>query len=145
LYLQQKLRKLNISVKLEKLPVGEYLARAYGQKLDGLEITHWYNTYPSPVGILVPLASKGAIGSTNRNFYVNPEFEIAAAAAINGPPDGIESAIAQMEELVVRDAAFLPIAYAANIQVSNEAVNPPPLSPILIWQQWSKAIWLSEK
>jgi peptide/nickel transport system substrate-binding protein len=137
LFLQQQLAELGINVTLNKLPVGEYLSRAYGGALDGLEISGWYNTYPNPAGILIPLASESALGSTNRNFYVDPEFEAAADVAVHGDPAEMDEAIATMEKKVIEDVVFLPIAYAANVQVSTEGLQTPPMSPILIWQPWA--------
>jgi hypothetical protein len=93
---------------------------------------------------LLPLASKEAIGSTNRNVYTSPEFEAAAEKAVHGDPADGEAATASMETLVVEDVAFLSVAYAANFAVSGTSVQLPELSEILIWQPWAQSVRLGK-
>ena len=133
LAIQQSLKELNINLSIKKLPEGDFVAYAYGNKTDkngkrdyDLMLWTWLSDWPDPAGYLVPLYSSTNIGQGGSNYaaYSNPAFDKLIDEQNQTLDTTKRTEILQKAVSIANeDAAYSIISYPKDIFVINNKFN----------------------
>jgi peptide/nickel transport system substrate-binding protein len=142
--LQQQLSRANIRAKLVTFEWGTYL-----QKIaDGehpMAIIGWIGDNGDPDNFLYVLLSKNEAkkGGNNYSFYKSEAVNnLLVKAQQVGDQASRARFYSQAQEIIARDAPWVPLVHAARVGAYRKQVQNFSLHPLQIW--WLHRVWVSQ-
>lgn len=117
---QQQLARIGLDIRLRLLSHQTYLAEVQQRGRSAMGWAGWQADYPDPLTFFDPKLVSSAIGpvSLNNSFYSNPELDaLVARARIETNPSARDALFTRAEEIVTRDAPWIPVTSARIIEL----------------------------
>src|SRR5262249_31694136 len=115
-------QSLGIDLKVEEMEFGAFLAQAQGGNAPPAFVLGWGADYPDPENFLDILFHTGS--RINRTNYSNPQVDaLLDQARVEKDIDKRFKLYNQVEQLIINDTAWVPLAFAKVIVLQREYVT----------------------